>query len=133
MRAFEIMSEGFDLFEVEIPSSEYGYWISPEGEIFSVSYQGHYQFMQDKHNLDVRSALEKGWMRVITHSAWSDTIDVEIRNMRAAARSIAMLRRLVMSRDFENFNVEVFDAFGSNYKTFNRSGSFLNFIQQTKG
>jgi hypothetical protein len=134
MRAYEILMESELLIEVEIPSTEYGYWISPEGEIFSIPDQAHYRFMMDHYNIDVLAALNNGWIRVITEgstTAW--TIEVEVRNGRVTSKGLATLSRLARSGNFDSFNVEVIDSFGRNYKKFNRSGHLVNFLQQAVG
>lgn len=133
MRAFEIFTESELFLEAEIPATEYGYWISPEGEISSVPYQGHYQFMVDNHNIDVNEALQRGWIRVITHGNLAYTLEVEVGTYKTTARAISILRRLATSGGFDNFNVEIINSFGDrNFKQFNRSGPFLNLIQQVK-
>lgn len=63
MRYFEI------ILESKIPSSTYGYWVSPEGAIIPVGYsQIHKEVLTDLEDLSMDAAIKMGWVRIISNN-----------------------------------------------------------------
>ena len=126
MRAHEVLCER------DIPTTRYGYWISPEGDIDPVGFEGHYDYMIDNYQMQINDAIRNGWIRVVSPS---HTLYAEVGAFHATVRAISTLRKLVTSSYFDSFIIEIIGAEGTGLpdnRRFNEPNKFLNLVQQCK-
>jgi hypothetical protein len=128
-----------ELFEArEIPSTDYGYWIDPAGQYFTVPFQGHDYVIRKLTGMDLDDALDAGWIRVVTDSPTfrANNFVCDIFLGRPRARAIAALRDLIASRDFTRFDVEVGGIPAVNdtefeyWKKFENSAPFIGYVKR---
>lgn len=66
------------LIEFELPQTEYGYWITGEGEIIPVPMFGHDEKVEEYGFRSMDEVWQKGWIRVVTGNALNGgTVEVE--------------------------------------------------------
>ncbi len=111
----------------EIPHTDYGYWITPDGGFISVPYQSHEHYLPDGMD-EYRDAYEQGCIRVMLRD---EDLNITIGENSVTSRAVMSLRRLALSHEFTDFRVDVYMPVNGMYrqsKHFNSSGSFLAFV-----
>jgi hypothetical protein len=95
-----------NLFEAEIPDSEYGYWISPEGQVIAVDYQRHNKVIDAITNgeYDKYRALKTGWLRIYCPRK---LLNVSLYVESLTPRAISALRQLAFSGRFSEYEAEI--------------------------
>jgi hypothetical protein len=135
MRAYELFETILDE-AAEVPPTEYGYWLSPEGEFTVVGYQKHGPVMQALGVCKTsgwREAFEAGWVRIGSNIKEApNMLFVEFAEGTLTARSMSAIRRLARSQDFSRFFMTAmsYAGKGSVEKNFDRTGPFLVAVQE---
>lgn len=116
----------------DIPDTEYGYWITPDGEFISVPYQSHGDVIRSHTKLAIASkwdALEQGWIRIIS----AVSLSVEMAIGKPSIRAVTALRRLINSKHYTEFSIEAEDNDGgATYKSFTTPVPFYNYAMMLR-
>jgi len=82
---------------------DYGFWISPQGEVYEVDQYEHENFIRDHFNLSMYKAIETGWIRIVAQ----DNIMVEgnsIETLRPyAANFIGLFNKMKQNNPYAVF------------------------------
>jgi hypothetical protein len=130
-----IESLGEDLFEAEIPQTEYGYWISPDGTMLAVPHERHEDVIRSvtKGEFDTYRAIKSGWVRVYCPK---QILEVQLNPVLLSVKAFIALRQLVTTREFVRLGCELNgvsnDRFGSVYKQFDNPMPFIAFVRQSR-
>jgi hypothetical protein len=109
------------LQEAQVHPTEYGYWITPEGETIPVPYQQHNEVagMLLGCSMPKMVALTKGWIRVtcppktaLGNGIGGRRFYVEIDKGKPSIRAVATLQRLALSEDWTTYRLDVNDEQG---------------------
>lgn len=85
-----------------IEPTEYGYWISPEGEIIPVKNQQHGDVIATRGFFSVQSAIMEGWIRVIAYSGW---FSAEFRD-RLTLTTARTIKKLASAQAYQNYTLD---------------------------
>ena len=147
MRLLDLF-EATRLNEDELPTTHYGYWVGPNGEVIPVSHQAHEETIYDyalenpDSGLDPKrlinsyySAFAKGWIRVVygtsnesrVGSALEMAFPVNHLRRIAAQRLIQMIK----SYDFNQFRFDVWENNSDRlqFQTFPTQAEAIQFIR----
>lgn len=114
------------LTEAEIPSTNYGYWVTNDGEVFAVGYMKHEEMIVDLGFKSGYDAMRQGWVRVISQPR-RRVLNVEIEAFCPSARAVSVLRKMANPHEYDEFVLDVVDETN---KRFSRPGPMLNLLQQ---
>jgi hypothetical protein len=126
-RARQPVEEG-NLTEAEVPTTDYGYWVDPDGGIHSVKHSGHGEWLAERNLNGYESVFKKGWIRVVTNGL-DDVPTLCGHFMRGAVspRALSGLSRVASSGEWHNYRLDIvstsFKELDS--KCFNRPGHFM--------
>lgn len=136
MRANEIFETILDE-GAEIPPTEYGYWLSPEGEFVVVGYQLHGKVMRELGVCKTsgwREAYEGGWVRIGSNVKEApNMLFAEFSKGALTSRAMSAIRRLARSQDFTKFYMTAiaYDGRGNIEKNFDQMRPFLTAVQES--
>lgn len=116
----EMLAEG-----VELPKTDYGYWIAPQGRIIVVPAFAHERVLEEiteGRMMTYRQAFEAGWVRII---ATSGILFVTTSTGLIDARQIVAISAMAYQPDIEDYRADI----AANYKEFTDKVPFMMFVK----
>lgn len=115
------------LEEAAVPPTDYGYWISPEGEIIPVDYQDHGDKIAELGIDNSIEALSEGWLRIIAYCNW---LCVEGLFKYVGPKALMALRKLTAT-PYGNYTLE--DRLQKRRYEDTKRADFLTHLEQISG
>ena len=84
----------------------YGYWVSPQGDVYPVGYENHDEAIYEIENISYGDAIHTGWIRV-TGRSWCWNIEAGAGLKRAGLSALSTLMK-----DGRGANIDVHDLIG---------------------
>ncbi len=99
-----------ELTEAAIPQTDYGYWITDEGNIIPVGHEQHDKVSRENGGGPLGYAIDKGWIRIVVEPARQYvplSVSIYFWCYRLNNRSFSALSRLCRSYAFERYVIEI--------------------------
>jgi hypothetical protein len=101
------MRSWIKLFEDAIPATEYGYWITDQGEIIPVDYLDHWRVCREL-GISYSNASNNGWIRLVRTIANGVTeLCIDYSAYALTNRALSSLRRIIRSGEYTQFVLEI--------------------------
>lgn len=114
--------------EAAVPMTDYGYWVSPLGEITPVERHDHHDIIHKLCGLKPDAAMRAGWARTI---AQPGALYMEVECTSDVTRAaLSSLQRIARTEDFDSFMLDFHTRDGLSGRRFQNLNSMLEFIRQ---
>ncbi len=100
------MRQWIDLFEKNIPSTFYGYWITDMGEFLPVEFEQHAKVAL-RNGTNYGHALQNGWIRLVESGSNVEVLNINYEIGATNSRTISALRKLMRAGRYSIYNVDI--------------------------